>query len=228
MPGPRQRRRSRGDQTSGTHTLQVEEEGGAESAYSMFQVRDSMADETEPIKVTMLVNGADLEMEVDAGASSSIISAATYRKSWPRDQGPPLHPVQKRLCTYTRELLKVKGAFIATVQYENQTAELELVVVGGAGPSLLGRDWLQLVRPDWEGLNQISTATPKALTPQEAFQEAKLQATSACLLGHFNSVPEKGSIDKVTCWDDQVTCLPDSVHTLPTSLQKYMYPAEVT
>ena len=44
------------------------------------------------------------------------------------------------------------------MHYQGQTAELELVVVAGAGPSLLGRNRLQKIRLDWQSLNQIRPA----------------------------------------------------------------------
>ena len=99
-PGPRQRHRGCGDPTSGTHTMQVEEEGGGDPAYSLFQVRGEN-NKTDPIEVLVQVCGASLEMEVDSGASCSIISEATYRHLWLADQAPPLYPTQKKLYTYT-------------------------------------------------------------------------------------------------------------------------------
>ena len=118
------------------------------------------SNKTDPIKVSVQVCGASLDMEVDIGASCSIISEATYSQLWLADQAPPLYPTQKKLCTYTKEALQVKGA---TAHYEGQTAEVELVVVAGTGPSLLGRDWLQKIRLDWQRLNQIQPADSKSL-----------------------------------------------------------------
>ena len=92
----------------------------------------------------MQVCGASLEMEVDTAASSSIISEATYRQLWLADQAPLLYPTEK-LYTYTKKSLQVKGAIAVPAHYQGQTAELELVVVAGAGPSLLGQDWLQTI-----------------------------------------------------------------------------------
>ena len=144
----RERRRIRMDRaSSGTHTLQMGEEGGADTAYALFHV---------------LVNGASLEMEVDTGTARSIISAATYKELGTRDQAPPLHPMQKCLYTYTRESIEVMSTFTATVQYEDVTAELQLVVVVGTGPSLMGRDWLQSIQFDWEILHHTGTANPQA------------------------------------------------------------------
>ena len=118
--------------------------------------------EIEPIKATVLVNGASLEMEVDMGTARSIISAATYKELGARDQAPPLHPMQKCLYTYTRESIEVVGTFTATVQYEDLTAELQLEVVVGTGPSLMGRDWLQSIQFDWEILHHTGTANSQA------------------------------------------------------------------
>ena len=91
---------------------------------------------------------------MDAGAALSIISETTYSKVWPAD-APPLSSSYKQLQTYTGELLEVKGTIVVTVEYQNQQANLELAVVAGSGPSLLGRDWLQEIRLDWPRLNQI-------------------------------------------------------------------------
>ena len=138
-PGPHQRCRGRGDRDrkSNMHTLQVEEEGGADPTYTLFHVRgeDSMS---EPVTETMVVNGANLEMEVDTGAACSVISAMTYQESWPKDQAPPLYSTKKKLCTYTGEPLQIKGDITVRACYQAQTAELELLVVAGTGPSLLG------------------------------------------------------------------------------------------
>ena len=84
--------------SSSQNILQGEEEGGADPTYTMFDE----SSKTEPIKVTVQINRANLEM--------------------------------------------------------GQTAELELIVVAGTGPSLLGRDWFQKIRLDWQRLNQIRTA----------------------------------------------------------------------
>ena len=96
-----------------------------------------------PITTTVLVSGASLVMEVDTGASASIISENTYRNSWTTEQAPRLRPTTNHLCTYTKEALEVKGVITVLVEYE------KLIVVGGDGPSLLRRDWLHKIKLDW-------------------------------------------------------------------------------
>ena len=44
------------------------------------------------------------------------------------------------------------GTWDAEVKYNSQTNKLSVIVLEGAGPSLLGRDWLQCVRIDWKSL----------------------------------------------------------------------------
>ena len=145
-------------------TLQVLDEGGAESTYTMFPVQDK----TDPLLVTVQVNGTHLEVEVETGAACSIISAATYNQLWPKNQAQPLFPTKKGLCTYTRDSLHVKGAIAVTVHYQGQTTVLELVVVAATGPSLLGRDWLQKIKLDRQRLNQIQSDNVKTLQHQHA------------------------------------------------------------
>ena len=76
-------------------------------------------------------------MEVDTGASVSIMSETLYHKLWPR-RG--LKEPTIRLQTYSKEPIPVVGAAQVQVAYEGQTATLPLVVVKGKGPTLLGRN----------------------------------------------------------------------------------------
>ena len=160
------------------HATSEDDEVGADPTYTLFHVRgeDSMS---EPVTETMLVNGANLEMEVDTGAACSVISAMTYQESWPKDQAPPLYSTKKKLCTYTGEPLQIKGAITVRACYQAETAELELLVVAGTGPSLLGRDWLRTIRLDWESLNRIWTVNAKALTHQTNILKFELELVEA-------------------------------------------------
>ena len=92
-------------------------------------------------------------MELDTGASLSVISEMTYQ-IWD-GRGPPLQPTDVRLKTYTGETLQVKGKINVHVQYEGQEEALSLLVVAGAGPSLLGRDWLHKIKLNWRSLNHM-------------------------------------------------------------------------
>ena len=97
---------------------------------------------TDPICVTVSLNNVDHTMEVDTGATLSVISEETHNSLWSKDVCPPLRPTLARLKTYTGEQIKVMGTISVDVCYNDQTYNLDLNVVKGSGPSLLGRDWM--------------------------------------------------------------------------------------
>ena len=45
------------------------------------------------------------------------------------------------------------------VEYNSQMCDLPLVVLGGSGPSLLGRDWLSHIQLDCRQINQVCNAS---------------------------------------------------------------------
>ena len=114
-------------------------------SYTLYPVQSQRV---HPIEVQAKVNGACMTMELDTGASLTIISEQTYRKTWPQDT-PPLQPSSTKLCTYTGEELEVRGSLPVAVEYKDQRESLQLLVVAGNGPSLLGRNWLQKLHLDW-------------------------------------------------------------------------------
>ena len=96
-----------------------------------------------PIKIPLLVDNVLLEMELDTGAAITIISEVKYKEHFSETK---LRESSTLLKTYSGERLKVVGEIEVNVEYENQSAKLILTVVAGDGSSLLGRNWLQLIR----------------------------------------------------------------------------------
>ena len=76
-------------------------------------------------------------MEVDTGASVSLISEATFKKLW-TGKTSKLGPTNVTLRSYSGEVIKVLGELNATVEYGDQEMRPSLLVVTGKGPSLLG------------------------------------------------------------------------------------------
>ena len=127
--------------------------------YEMYHLH---AKKSRPFIVELSVSGSVLEMEMDTGATRSIISKTTYEELWCTDEAPLLQPSQARLKTYTGEEINVAGGIKVEVVYQNQKAILPLLVVEGEGPSLLGREWLQHIRFDWSCVNSASKADAAA------------------------------------------------------------------
>lgn len=71
--------------------------------------------------------------------------------SWP-DAKPPLDPISILLQKYTGEKLTVLGSIDVAVKYayKNQQQNLQLLVIAGSRPSLIGRDWMSKIELDWK------------------------------------------------------------------------------
>ena len=101
-----------------------------------------------PLTIDVVADGVQLSMEVDTGAVASIISECTYRRQWSKQKRPLLQRTDVHLRTYTGEKINIKGKISLSVQYDNETLSLDLLVVEGDGPSLMGRDWLSKLKPN--------------------------------------------------------------------------------
>ena len=106
-----------------------------------------------PIKVPLLGDNVLLKMELDTGAAITIISETKYKEQFP---GTKLRWSSTLLKTYSGERLRVVGETDVKVEYERQKASLTLTVVAGDGPSLLGRNWLQLMKLNWCSIKVVN------------------------------------------------------------------------
>ena len=57
-------------------------------------------------------------MELDTGASASILSGETYERLWPKEKRPHLKHSSQKLNTYTGEILDVEGTIDVEVSYK--------------------------------------------------------------------------------------------------------------
>ena len=104
------------------------------------------------LQTTITVNGNPLTMEVVTGASVSIINRTTFDRIRNGQSTLDLNESNVRLSTYTGEPIEVEGSTIVQVEHNDQSLSLPLIVTKGDGPTLLGRDWLLLLRLDWHNI----------------------------------------------------------------------------
>ncbi|XP_064406426.1 uncharacterized protein LOC135351366 [Halichondria panicea] len=78
----------------------------------------------DPLMVTIEIEGIPVKMEVDTGATLSIMSYSTLSSTWPEALTPEIKPTQAKLRTYTGEKIVVKGAIDVKVKYGGQEAEV--------------------------------------------------------------------------------------------------------
>ena len=98
------------------------------------------------------------KFEIDTGAARSILSEETYSKL--RDK-VELRCSKAVLSTYTGERISVTGEVTVPVNYQDQQHYLPAIVVKGPGPNLLGRNWLQVVKLDWQNTFNIQENNPQ-------------------------------------------------------------------
>lgn len=120
------------------------------------EMHTGTGDIVKPYNVYVSVNGARVKMEVDTGAAVSVISESLYQR---RFKSVKLNPANCVLKTYSQESLKLMGKFTAKVKCKDVTKQLELLVVKGKGPALMGRDWISQLRLDWAKVNRVAPET---------------------------------------------------------------------
>ena len=86
-----------------------------------------------PYKVAIQLDGREITMEIDTGALKTHFPRAVLAK-------PTVD-----LHHYTTKPIPVLGEISVIVEYKGYRGNHTLHVVGGNGPSLLGRDWLEYI-----------------------------------------------------------------------------------
>ena len=111
---------------------------------------------TPPFTVQVKLDGVQVDMEVDTRASVSLMSELTFKRIWPQRS---LEPSQVHLCTYLKEPIPVVGCTQVNIEYNTQScSKMQLLIVAGAGPTFLGRDWLATIQLDWKGIHWVYNA----------------------------------------------------------------------
>ena len=144
--------KSEAKQEQAHHIMEDRSEDDSEE-YTLHRVSSGTS---KPLIVTVKLNSVDMEMEVDTGASVSIISEEKFhqlQKSTPII----LQPSRAKLFTYTQEAIDVLGSTEVKVEHNQQVSTLPLIVTKGTGPCLIGRNWLTTLRLDWQRIFSIRT-----------------------------------------------------------------------
>ncbi|CAC5421833.1 unnamed protein product [Mytilus coruscus] len=91
----------------------------------------------------------------------TIISEDTLKRVFGSEE-PHLNQTEK-LRTYTGEEIRVLGKTTVTVMCNNQSARSPITVVKGVGPNLMGRDWLEHLKPDLKFIFRVEEATTERI-----------------------------------------------------------------
>ena len=122
-------------------------ESGA--VYDLFHVNPIRC--IPPLITEVLLNNKSCVMEIDTGASVSLISEGQYNKRFDQRK-PQINKTNDILRTYSGENLRIIDTI--HVLYKSQTVEnFPLLVVPDDDPNLLGRNWLMKLKIGWKSLN---------------------------------------------------------------------------
>ncbi|KAL0151789.1 hypothetical protein M9458_052940 [Cirrhinus mrigala] len=121
----------------------------------------SAQDKADGIYIDLQLNGKMVSMQLDTGASLSLIPEYIYNDKL---KDCCLHPTSIRLVSYTGDKIPVLGELKVPVAYEGQQWSLPLVVVEGDKPPLLGRNWLQKISLNWKEIFSLRYVSPVSVT----------------------------------------------------------------
>ncbi|KAL1443973.1 hypothetical protein MTO96_045735 [Rhipicephalus appendiculatus] len=106
----------------------------------------------QPYQVELMLGRKRVQMQVDTGAAVSLISEDLWKQLV---NPPPLTPSTVKLKTYGGVPLEVKGQAEVPVEYNGLRKILPVVVVPGNKPALLGRDWIEDLDVDLNGIHTV-------------------------------------------------------------------------
>ena len=144
----------------GTDKLNVLEEepsvNSSEKPQQEYQLFNFTSPSSAPLKVELMLGGQKHTMELDTGASVSVISKSTYQCIFKKYK---LQESSVHLTTYGGEPLSVLGEFEIDVCHGEKKARLPLLVIDKDGPSLLSRNWLTCFQLNWKAIHTIQHMT---------------------------------------------------------------------
>ena len=122
--------------------------GDKEVIVNVNKLGDEEIGNNEPFNVSLKLNDIKTDMELDTGASVSVMGTEKYNSLG----GEPLRQSRLRLKTCTGEIVRPRGIGYLKVEYGKHKYRLPITVVDGPVPTLLGRNWLKEIRLDWESI----------------------------------------------------------------------------
>ena len=154
--------KSKGRPAKGLDSVNMEESSPLEKltpeeSNNLFMIY-SFSSRSDPIKLAVEVNGHKLDMELDTGASVTVISEDTFNSGL--SSSVQLRPSNASLTSYSGHLLEVLGSANDKDKYQTQTVTLPIFVIKGKGVSLFGRNWLQRNKLDWQIIKSFRINSP--------------------------------------------------------------------
>ena len=167
--------------------------------YGIYKVTDK----GKEIKDTLIIEGCPLSMEIDTGASVSVVSESFNKQYLAHMQ---LNPTAKKLRSYSGDALKVLGELDVNTTYKEQQARLPLVVIAGNRPALLGRNWLRKLKLDWSAIFSIQVTTDSDLDKIHEQHKQLSDGEHRCIEGYKAELRRKDGAKPVFVKANPIPC----------------------
>ena len=106
------------------------------------------------------LNNVPLQMELDTGASVSVLNKDTYKSIRQQSYLAPVANPVNELRSYTGHGIPVLSTMKVKVRYGDKEQVLPVHVVKGGGPNLMGRDWLSHLGVNLKDVHCVEPSSP--------------------------------------------------------------------
>lgn len=100
----------------------------------------------DPCMKTVNLNGKDICLEVDTGASVTLLS----HQHWKEIGRPPTKRSRTVLRSVSGQIIDIMGEIVVNVNYKGPIFKCFVLQENNVSKSLLGRGWLNYLFPDWK------------------------------------------------------------------------------
>ena len=156
--------------------LQVREESETESNYDLFTVSSGGS----PAIRKLEVSDVSIDFQIDTGAACTVINGGDFEKYFNNLQ---LEESPATLQTYSGQSIGVMGQIKVYVKYGDSEFELPLIVAEGCAPPLLGRNWLEVINPNWVEVLTLSSESVSINSLLDKY-ESVFNNNAGCLKDH--------------------------------------------
>ena len=134
---------------------QEDRESDSDETVGVLKVKvDHSSD--EPIYVSLQVENVNFKMELDTGASVSVIGIQQYRQYFSH---LPLKKTRLRLQMYNKSVSHPRGVIQVEIWHKGGVHSLPLYVIDHGDQPLLGRNWLREIKLDWPKIKALRTVS---------------------------------------------------------------------
>ncbi|UYV67323.1 K02A2.6-like, partial [Cordylochernes scorpioides] len=141
-----------GNWRSDRNNCSIDEEAEATNGlFNVNQVKDTSNMRNYMVRVQ--TSGRDINMLIDSGTGKNIISEKTYIETWVKSERPRIEKDATKLVQWNRQRLSILGKIRADVKVNKRNITMELLVVEGPGPNLIGREAFDQIGIGLEWIN---------------------------------------------------------------------------